>query len=65
MITNAPPLGLTGWLTDCHRQLLEANLLVLTVLAAEERKGETGRNEEGDVMRGAGLAPDVRWFFDR
>lgn len=45
MITNAPPLELTDGLSDCHRQLLEANVLLLTGLAAE---GATGR-KEGDV----------------
>lgn len=58
MITNAPALGLTGWLTECHRQLLEANALVLTMLAAE---GETGRKREDDVTRGAGPWRNVTW----
>lgn len=49
----------TDWLTDCHRQLLKANLLVLTELAASE--GRDGK-AEGDVMRGAALLRDVRWF---
>lgn len=40
--TNAPPLGLTGWLTDCHRQLLEVSVLMLTVLAAETRRRRRG-----------------------
>lgn len=49
----------TDWLTDCHRQLLKANFLVLTELAASE--GRDGK-AEGDVMRGAALLRDVRWF---
>lgn len=41
---KCPPIR-TGWLNDCHRQLLEANLLVLTVLA--EREGGVRRHTRG------------------
>lgn len=40
--TNAPLLGLAGW-TDCHRQLLTANVLVLTVLAGKEEGDDVGQ----------------------
>lgn len=46
----------TDWLNDCHRQLLGANLLMLTLLAGQEG--------EGDVMLGAWLVRDVRWIPD-
>lgn len=49
----------TDWLTDCHRQLLEANLLVLTELVASG--GRDGK-AEGDVTKGAARPQDVRWF---
>lgn len=54
MITNAPPLGLTGW-TECHRQLLGASSLVLTVLAAVGRERREGRRVTSREGRGAGL----------
>lgn len=44
MLTNAPPLGLAG----CNRQLLAANVLMLTVLT--QRVERQGRLERGDVM---------------
>lgn len=48
--TNAPLLGLAGW-TDCHRQLLTANVLVLTVLAGKEEGDDVdkGRDQRGNL----------------
>lgn len=50
------PPNRTDWLNDCHRQLLEANLLVLTLLA--ERGGGVRRHTRGVAEGGMSSGVD-------